>query len=294
MADCKQQILQSIPNKRCCSNAFFTTILASCAQLDKKSNYIIVNAKQDIITKLSKIVKSLYPEIVINIWGEFLVFSGNLTDLQADLRTDNQGHYCLTKYSNNCCQLTTLKSLFLTNGNFYYTKDTNNNSTGYSFEFSVKKENKEYIQDILNSFGFNMRVIERANSTTFYTKNSSLICDILVQLGASYSALDIQSNLAIREMRNSINRQNNCYESNLEKTLNASTEQVDAINYLIETNNLDILEDSLKEVAFVRLANPDVSLNELRTLLGCNISRAGIKYRLDKIITIYKKLKGEN
>ena len=51
--------------------------------------------------------------------------------------------------------------------------------------------------------------------------------------------------------------------------------------------------ENLKEVALVRIANPDVSLGDLRTLLGNNISRAGIKYRLDKIIQMYKELKGE-
>ena len=97
----------------------------------------------------------------------------------------------------------------------------------------------------------------------------------------------------MREMRNSANRQNNCFESNLDKTIDASSTQMTAINYILNNYSLDILDDNLKEVALARIANPDVSLSELRTLLNDKISRAGIKYRLDKIIAIYKKLKGE-
>ena len=107
------------------------------------------------------------------------------------------------------------------------------------------------------------------------------------------TALDIQNNLAIREMRNNVNRQNNCFESNLDKTINASSEQLKAISYIIDNYSLDYLDESLKAVALARLANPEVSLSALATLLDNSLSRAGIKYRLDKIISIYKKLKGD-
>ena len=120
-----------------------------------------------------------------------------------------------------------------------------------------------------------------------------MICDIFVKLSDVKTALDIQNNLAMREMRNSANRQNNCFEFNLNKTIDASSVQLNAINYIINNYSLDILDENLKEVALARIANPDVSLNDLKTILNNKISRAGIKYRLDKIITLYQKLKGE-
>ena len=94
-------------------------------------------------------------------------------------------------------------------------------------------------------------------------------------------------------MRNTVNRQNNCFESNLDKTLDASAAQFTAINYIVDNYTIDYLSENLREVALARIANPDISLNELRTLLNNKISRAVIKYRLDKIIEIYHKLKGE-
>ena len=59
-------------------------------------------------------------------------------------------------------------------------------------------------------------------------------------------------------------------------------------------NGIEYLNENLREVALARLANPDISLNELRLLLNNKISRAGIKYRLDKIIEIYQKIKSQH
>jgi DNA-binding protein WhiA len=115
----------------------------------------------------------------------------------------------------------------------------------------------------------------------------------LVFLGAGYAALEMQNNLAVRELRNNVNRQNNCFESNLDKTIKTSNLQLTAINFIIENYSIDYLHDSLKEVALARLANPDISLNDLKTILNNKLSRAGIKYRLDKIIDLYNKLKGD-
>ena len=126
-----------------------------------------------------------------------------------------------------------------------------------------------------------------------YSKNSNQICAIFVKLNAQYFALEIQNALTVRELRNNVNRQNNCFESNLEKTIVASGEQIQAINYILDNYSIDYLDENLREVALARIANPDATLNELKTILNNKLSRAGIKYRLDKIIELYKKLKGE-
>ena len=197
-------------------------------------------------------------------------------------------------FPEECDRLTLLKSFFLMNGRFYYNQDNNLNSKGYNLEFVLKDEHlANVVLELLSIHNFNLKKIKRQSNYVVYTKNSNTISDLLVLLGATYTALEVQNSLAIREMRNNINRQNNCFESNLEKTLDASTAQLEAINYIIDNYSIDYLSENLREVALARIANPDISLNELRTLMDNKISRAGIKYRLDKIIEIYNKLKGE-
>ena len=51
-------------------------------------------------------------------------------------------------------------------------------------------------------------------------------------------------------------------------------------------NKFADLSDSLKEIAELRLENPDISLIELGKLLREPIGKSGVNYRLNKIIEI--------
>ena len=57
-----------------------------------------------------------------------------------------------------------------------------------------------------------------------------MICDALALVGANKAVLNLQNEAAIRELRNNVNRQNNCLNANLNKTVNASVKQLNAIN----------------------------------------------------------------
>ena len=292
MQDCKQQILNTIPNNTCCSHAFLNVVILS-AQTNKDNTNLIINAQPSILEKVTKIVANFYPNIEINSWDGFLCLVGNIYEMLVDLNFKTKIN--LSLYPEECDKLTLLKSFFLMNGRFYYNQDNNANSKGYNLEFVFRDEhNAQVVVELLNNYGFDLKKIKRQSNFVVYTKNSNTISDLLVLLGATYTALDIQNSLAIREMRNNVNRQNNCFESNLDKTLTASQIQLEAINYIFDNYSSDYLDENLRVVALARIANPDATLNELRTLLGNNMSRAGIKYRLDKIIEIYNKLKGEN
>lgn len=291
MIDCKQQILNTIPNNNCCSQAFLNVVVLS-AQINKDKTNLIINAQPSILEKVTKIVANFYPNLEINSWDGFLCLVGNIYEMLVDLNFKTK--LDLSLFTEDCDRQTLLKTFFLMNGRFYYNQDSNANSKGYSLEFVLKDEyTADVVLSLLKEHNFELKKIKRQSNFVVYTKNSNVISDLLVLLGATYTALDIQNSLAIRELRNHVNRQNNCFESNLEKTLDASALQLDAINYIIDNYSIDYLSENLRVVALARLANPDISLNELRTLLDNKISRAGIKYRLDKIIDIYKKLKGE-
>ena len=293
MIDCKKQILTSIPNNNCCSSTFVNLVFLLSAQIDKEHKNLLINANNEILNKLSRIINNFYPNIQLNSWNNFLLISGNIYELFQTLNFTKQLN--LNYFDSECDKLTILKTMFLTSGSFYYNQDNTKNSKGYSLEFVFKEENIcNVCKELLLEYGFSLKKIKRFNSFVLYTKNSNVICDLLVKLGASYTALEVQNSLAIREIRNAANRQNNCFEFNRDKTLNASEIQLQALNYIVDNYTIDYLEENLREVALVRIANPDVSLNDLRLLLNNKISRAGIKYRLDKIIEIYKKLKGEN
>lgn len=290
MLDCKQQILSTIPDNNCCSHTFFNILIFSCAQIDKTNSTLVLNAQPYLLEKLVKIVKNFYPNVEINCWDNFLSLKGNIREILIDINYQNNLN--LSLFTNDCDRLTILKTLFLTNGKFYYIQDSNKNSKGYNLEFVVKDEHTaNIILDLLKEHEIEFRKIKRQQNYVVYTKNSNIISDFFVIVGASYTSLDIQNNLAMREIRNAANRQNNCFEFNLDKTLNASALQLEAINYILDNYSIDYFDENLREIALARIANPDSTLNELKQLLNNKISRAGIKYRLDKIIDLYQKLK---
>ena len=293
MEDCKIQILNSISNKNCCSQAFINALVSTSAQIDKLDNFILFSADDLVLEKTTKIILNSYPTITLSRWDDFLLLQGNIFSVLNDINYREPA--TLLSLTNECDKLTYLKTLFLICGRFYYKQDDKQNSTGYNLEIVLKNDDiAELCLQILKEFNFNFKKIKRYNNFVLYTKNSNIICDLFVKLGAQYTSLEIQNNLAMRELRNSANRQNNCFEFNLNKTLLASNIQLEAINYILNNYSIDYLDENLRDVALARIANPDISLKDLQIILNNKLSRAGIKYRLDKIIEIYKKLKGED
>ncbi len=289
MTDCKQQILNTLSDNTCCSHAFLNVVVLASQISDNRSS-LMLNSPNFISDKIINIISKFYPNFEFNGWENFLLIKGNIAELLTGI--DFKPQIDLNFFNQECDRLTLLKSFFLFFGRFYYNQDNFENSKGYNLEFVFKDEHTAIVViSLLQEKGFELKMIKRLSNFVVYTKNSNTISDLFVVLGATYTSLDIQNTLAIREMRNNVNRQNNCFEGNLEKTLSASANQLNAINFIIDNFSIDYLPENLKEVALVRLANPDAPLNELKVLLGGNISRAGIKYRLDKIIETYNKLK---
>lgn len=148
------------------------------------------------------------------------------------------------------------------------------------------------VKALCKVLGINLKSVKRGNNIVLYSKDSGVMVEFLVKIGAMNEAFELQNSLVMREMRNDANRKGNCFDANLNKTINASVEQVMAIDYIINHYGLEYLELSLQAVALLRIANPEASLSELQKLYPTQITRAGLKYKLDKIISIYNDLKG--
>ena len=287
--DYYQQVVSSIKDNST-SNLSFLNAVVSTSQINIEKNQLMIFAPSYVLEKFATLIQKSYPTVEFHSWDNFLLINRNINEFLNTI-----GYLDNLSFVENLDKVTILKTYFLMFGRFYYNKDNTQNSKGYNLEFVVKSEQiANFIISFLNDNDLNLKKIKRQSYFVVYTKNSSTISDLFVLIGATYTALEIQNDLTIREMRNHANRQNNCFESNLEKTLDASALQLEAINYIINHFSIDYLSENLREVALARLANPDISLNELKLLLGNKISRAGIKYRLDKIIEIYQKIKSEH
>ena len=246
MKDCKQQILDTIADNKSCSDAILHVALLS-AQISIDN--VLINSTPPVIEKLTKIVSNFYPNLELNCWDSFLLIHGNVKELLQN--TNFTQKLDLNLFTTPIERLTLLKSFFLFFGGFYYNQDNNQNSKGYNLEFVLKDELlADSLRVLLNEKGFELKKVKRGNQYVIYTKNSSVISDLFVVLGAQYMAMEIQNSLAMREIRNAVNRQNNCFEGNLDKTITASETQLTAINYILSNHSIDYLDD--RDVPYVR------------------------------------------
>ena len=97
----------------------------------------------------------------------------------------------------------------------------------------------------------------------------------------------------IKEVRSNINRKVNCEAANIEKTASASAKQIMDIRTIQEKTGLEALPEELREIAVLRLENPDVSLSGLGKLLSEPISRSGVNHRLARISKLAEELRKE-
>ncbi|MBR2742901.1 MAG: DNA-binding protein WhiA [Clostridia bacterium] len=128
----------------------------------------------------------------------------------------------------------------------------------------------------------------RGRRTRAYLKNADEIFSFLNMLGASSASLRLMEAKVIKEVRNDINRRVNFETANLMKTASASAEQIEAIERIKNEKGLEFLPEHLRELAKLRLENPDLSLSQLGEQLSPRLSRSGVNHRLKKIVELSK------
>lgn len=163
----------------------------------------------------------------------------------------------------------------------------NNPEKKYHLEIGLKeKKSAENIVEYLKMFLIKSNIIEKNEQYVVYLKDSEEISKFLALLGANKSVLRFEEIRVQREMNNKINRIVNCETANLNKTINASIEQIEAIRRLKDTGKFEKMEDPLKEIAELRLEYPNASLIELGKMLKKPVGKSGVNYRLRKIMEI--------
>ena len=157
----------------------------------------------------------------------------------------------------------------------------------YHLEIFVKsKENAKFLIYITEKFGINAKLLKREKNYSVYLKEGQAISNLLALIGANKSVLDFEEIRVMREMKNNVNRLVNCETANLTKIVNVAVKQIEDINYIISKGRFDELTENLKEIAELRIENPDMSLIDLGKLLKEPVGKSGVNYRLKKIIEL--------
>ena len=174
-------------------------------------------------------------------------------------------------------------------GCFLGSGSINNPQNKYHIEIILKDLNiANDVIKILKEYNIIFKVLEQNNhnkkKVSIYSKDGEEISKFLAFIEASSCVLKFEEIRVYRDMRNNVNRVVNCETANLAKTVDAAVKQINAIKKLQETGKFNELPDNLKELAKLRVENPEASLTELGQMLKEPIGKSGVNYRLKSIM----------
>lgn len=176
-------------------------------------------------------------------------------------------------------------------GLFMGAGSVNNPENKYHLEIIVANEEILWmVKELLENLGIHIKILQTKQKNSLYLKEGEEISRFLALIGANKAVMQFEDIRVQREMRGKVNRIVNCESANLNKTINASIEQIAAIRKLKQNGKFNKLDENLKEIANLRLENPDMPLSELGKLLKNPIGKSGVNYRLKKIMEIANEL----
>lgn len=153
-----------------------------------------------------------------------------------------------------------------------------------------EKNNAEYIFNICKMYGVNLKILE-GKTIILYIKEGEEISKFLALIGANEAVMKFEDVRITKEIKNNVNRLVNCETANLNKIVNASVSQINDIKLIQKLNKFEELPEYLKEIAFVRIENPDASLKAMGEMLDKPIGKSGVNHRLQKLHEIAEELR---
>lgn len=186
-----------------------------------------------------------------------------------------------------CCRRAYLRGAFLAAGSLSDPEKT------YHFEIVARDAAQAVkLEAIMNAFELDAKtIIRKEKYIVVYIKDGSKISEALSVMEAYVSMMELENVRILKEMRNNVNRQVNCEAANLNKTVVASSKQIEDIHYIDQTIGLEKLKKELEEIARLRIEYPDSSLSELANMVSPPIGRSGVNHRLKKISQIAASLR---
>jgi len=239
------------------------------------------------INRFSKLLSNLQIHHKIDIIGKTFFITLKIKDIPfMNITLDTIYINNEVTYEKEENRKATIRGMFMGAGS------VNNPENDYHLEILLSNQkNLEFAITLLKSFNIYAKKLITNHKFSIYIKEGEEVSKFLALIGASRAVMLFEDIRIKREMRGKVNRLVNCEAANLNKTINASIEQIAAIEKLKKTAQFNKLDENLKEIALLRLQNPNMSLIELGNLLNKPLGKSGVNYRLKKIIEIAKDIK---
>lgn len=184
-------------------------------------------------------------------------------------------------FTRKCCQQAFLRGMFLGAGSVSAPEHS------HHLEFVCGNETKALaIRQLIERNDLSCSLEERRGSHVVYLKRGAQISTLLGLMGATRAMMRYENILAQRSLHESVRRATNCDHNNTVRQLNAAQKQIDAIDVLKSSGKYDIIPTELKEIAEIRMNNPELSLEEIGAMLNPPIGKSGVNHRFRRIVQL--------
>lgn len=283
-SEVKEELAKHISPARHCQIAELAAMVNLCGQIgrDADGNYTIgfQTENEAVARKGFTLLKKTY-----NIDTDVAMDEEQIQDFFGKMGNPERPVSSLL-IKNSCCQRAFLRGAFLSIGSI------SDPQKSYHLEFVCTDEDKaRQLQRVIQGFDIDAKIILRKKYHVVYLKEGESIVDMLNICEAHISLMKLENMRILKEMRNSINRKVNCETANITKTVNASSRQVEDIEYIRDNYGLSKLSGNLREMAEVRLEHPDAPLKELGGYLDPPVGKSGVNHRLRKLSEFADKLR---
>ena len=275
-SEVKQELAGRMGSARHCQLAELAAILHFCGEFgrDAEGRYAIglQTENEMIVRKSFTLLKKAF-----NIDTDSWIDEEQMQDIFQKIGNP-EGPVSNLLIKNACCQRAFLRGAFLSVGSI------SDPSKAYHLEFVCPRLDKaEQLRSVMQGFEIEAKIVPRKKYQVVYLKEGAGIVDLLGVMEAHVSLMNLENLRILKEMRNSINRRVNCEAANIHKTVSAASRQINDIEYLRDHYGFSRLPAQLREMAEVRLENPDSSLKDLGQLLDPPVGKSGVNHRLRKI-----------
>lgn len=179
---------------------------------------------------------------------------------------------------NICCRKAFLRGAFMASGS------VSKPQSDYHLELTCESENfAKNIIKTMKYFNLTAKLTDRKEEQVIYLKEGDAVSAFLSVAGASNAYMEFENVRVLKDMRNNVNRIVNCETANLEKTIKSAVWQIAYIKFLQKKNVFLKMKKTLRDVAELRLNNPESSLLEMASLADPPLTKSGINHRLKKI-----------
>ena len=294
----KEELYRHISPARHCQLAELAALVQFCGHIEEDGSLLVQSENPLVIRKCFTLLKKTFKieavaksQMQTQNYRLFVTGEDAFRVLEALKICDTAGHLMMRHLTdpvlikNSCCKRAYLRGCYMAVGSM------SDPYKSYHLELVCGLQAQaEQLLKILHDFSLDAKMIIRKKYHVVYMKEGENIADFLNITEAHKALMEFENTRIYKGMRN-MNRKVNCEAANITKTVNAATRQVEDIRLIREKMGLEGLPEPLRQMAYVRLENPQASLGELGKLLDPPVGKSGVNHRLRKLGELAKELK---